>query len=198
MKAIRKFGLRRSLRRLGPGLITGATYSQTGAPFGLSMLWTVVFTLPLRVAIQRVSACVGDVTRRGLAANTRNVAADIAAMAEALRLPVGCPTHVTAVTIGRPCLVLQVFLAHRARVRWLQWLTLALLSCVALAFAVHLDWRPVASDIVRPRLAFDDDMLPASRPRTMGPYVIGRRLRWLGWTAAVAMAATAAAMLATW
>ena len=101
---------------MGPGLITGAadddpsgiaTYSQAGAQFGYSMLWTVVFTLPLMAAIQMVSARIGFVTRRGLAANikaafprwvvlfvvgllvaanTLNIAADIAAMAEALRL----------------------------------------------------------------------------------------------------------------
>jgi Mn2+/Fe2+ NRAMP family transporter len=111
--------LRRTLRQLGPGLITGAadddpsgiaTYSQAGAQFGFAMLWTVVFTLPLMAAIQIVSARIGYVTRRGLAANigrsfprpvllavvgmlvlanTLNVSADIAAMAEALRLLVG-------------------------------------------------------------------------------------------------------------
>ena len=70
-KSIRKLGLRRGLRRLGPGLITGAadddpsgiaTYSQAGAQFGFSMLWSVVFTLPLMVAIQIVSARIGRVT----------------------------------------------------------------------------------------------------------------------------------------
>ena len=80
------------------------------------MLWTVVFTLPLMVAIQIVSARIGYVTRRGLAANikasfprwvllavvgmllvanTLNIAADIAAMAEALRLLVGGSSHIS-------------------------------------------------------------------------------------------------------
>ena len=141
-KPIHKLGLRHGLRQLGPGLITGAadddpsgiaTYSQAGAQFGYSMLWTVVFTLPLMVAIQIVGARIGHVTRRGLAANikssfprpvllavvgmllaanTLNVAADIAAMAEALRLLVGGSAHVYAVTFGLLCLVLQVFLAY--------------------------------------------------------------------------------------
>ena len=35
------------------------------------MLWTVVFTLPLMAAIQIVSARIGFVTRRGLAANIK-------------------------------------------------------------------------------------------------------------------------------
>lgn len=170
------------MRRLGPGLITGAadddpsgiaTYSQAGAQFGFSMLWTVVLTLPLMVAIQIVSARIGYVTRRGLtanikasfprgvlltvvglllAANTLNVAADIAAMAEALRLLVGGSAHVYAVTFGLLCLVLQVFLPYKAYVRWLKWLTLALLAYVAVVFSLRLDWWQVAGEVVWPRL----------------------------------------------
>lgn len=78
MTIIRKIRFRGTIRQLGPGLITGtaddhpsgiATYSQAGAQFGFSMLWTVVLTLPLMVAIQIVSARIGYVTRKGLAAN---------------------------------------------------------------------------------------------------------------------------------
>ena len=56
---------RRWLNKLGPGLITGAadddpsgiaTYSQAGAQFGLNLLWTMLFTYPLMVGIQIVSA----------------------------------------------------------------------------------------------------------------------------------------------
>jgi len=97
-------------KQLGPGLITGAadddpsgiaTYSQAGAQFGFLTLWTVVFTYPLMVGIQLISARIGRVTGHGLAsnigrnfpravlyfivallvvANTINIAADIAAM----------------------------------------------------------------------------------------------------------------------
>jgi NRAMP (natural resistance-associated macrophage protein)-like metal ion transporter len=173
---------RRRVRQLGPGLITGAadddpsgiaTYSQAGAQFGYGMLWTVVFTLPLMAAIQIVSARIGHVTRRGLTANikaafprwlllsvvgllvvanTLNVAADIAAMAEALRLLVGGSAHVYAVTFGLLCLMLQVFLPYRSYVSWLKWLTLALLSYVAVAFTLRLDWLVVARQIVQPDL----------------------------------------------
>ena len=53
------------LKQLGPGLITGAadddpsgiaTYSQAGAQFGYGMLWSVLFTLPLMIGTQIVSA----------------------------------------------------------------------------------------------------------------------------------------------
>src|SRR5271154_5519052 len=104
-------------RMLGPGLITGAadddpsgiaTYSQGGAQFGYALGWTMFLTTPFMIAIQLVSARIGAVTGQGLAANlgkamprlvlhslvglllianTLNIAADIAAMGDALRLP---------------------------------------------------------------------------------------------------------------
>lgn len=182
LKPIRYLRFRFSPRRLGPGLITGAadddpsgiaTYSQAGAQFGFSMLWTVVFTLPLMAAIQMVSARIGHVTGHGLAANikqafprpvllaivgllllanTLNLAADIAAMAEALRLLLGGPSQVYAVTFGLLCLVLQVFLSYQVYVRWLKWLTLALLAYVAVAFMLRIDWWQVAQQLVWPQL----------------------------------------------
>lgn len=68
------------IKKLGPGLITGAadddpsgiaTYSHAGAQFGFSMLWTVLFTYPLMVGIQVVSARIGRVSGHGLATNIR-------------------------------------------------------------------------------------------------------------------------------
>ncbi len=181
-RALDRLRFHLSLRRLGPGLITGAadddpsgiaTYSQAGASFGYAMLWTVVLTLPLMIAIQMVSARIGYVTRRGLAANikarfprgvllavvgmlllanTLNLAADLAAMAEALALLAGGSTHVYAVTFGLLCLVLQVFLPYQRYVRWLKWLTLALLAYVAVAFTLRLDWWQIAHAALWPQL----------------------------------------------
>jgi NRAMP (natural resistance-associated macrophage protein)-like metal ion transporter len=192
------------LRQLGPGLITGAadddpsgiaTYSQAGAQFGFSMLWTVVFTLPLMVAIQIVSARIGYVTGRGIAANiktafprwvllavvglllvanTLNVAADIAAMAEALRLLLGGSAHVYAVTFGLLCLVLQVFVPYETYVSGLKWLTLALLAYVGVAFSVQLNWAQVATAIVRPQLPGGHEvllMVVAVFGTTISPYL---------------------------
>src|ERR1700761_3070853 len=65
---------------LGPGLITGAsdddpsgiaTYSQSGAAFGTSMCWVMLFTFPLMAAIQEISARIGRVTGQGIAGNIR-------------------------------------------------------------------------------------------------------------------------------
>ena len=103
------------IKRLGPGLITGAadddpsgiaTYSQAGAQYGYGLLWSVFFTTPLMIGIQVISARIGRVTGQGLAANIRehfprpllvlivsllliantiNIAADLGAMGNARR-----------------------------------------------------------------------------------------------------------------
>jgi NRAMP (natural resistance-associated macrophage protein)-like metal ion transporter len=108
--------IRRVLKILGPGFITGAadddpsgigTYATAGASLGFGMLWTPVVTLPLMAAVQLVCAKIGLVTGRGLAgvlrqhyprgllygtvlalfvANTINVGADLGAIAAAINL----------------------------------------------------------------------------------------------------------------
>ncbi|HCE11137.1 MAG TPA: iron transporter, partial [Oxalobacteraceae bacterium] len=172
------------LKKLGPGLITGAadddpsgiaTYSQAGAQFGFNMLWTVLFTYPLMVGIQVVSARIGRVSGHGLAtnirrhyppwllygvvgllliANTINIAADVSAMGEALKLIVGGPAQMYAVGFGVLSLLLQTFIPYRRYVRILKWLTLALLAYVATAFVVHIPWSQVLAKALAPHLSW--------------------------------------------
>lgn len=66
-----------------------------------------------------------------LAANTINIAAGIAAMGDALHLLIGGPACFYCMIFGLLCLVLQVFLRYERYVGYLKWLTLALLSYVA-------------------------------------------------------------------
>jgi NRAMP (natural resistance-associated macrophage protein)-like metal ion transporter len=200
--------MRRTLRdwfkQLGPGLITGAadddpsgiaTYSQAGAQFGFLTLWTVVFTYPLMVGIQMVSARIGRVTGHGLAsnigrhfprpvvyaivallvfANTINIAADIAAMGESLQLVVGGPPHVYAIFFGLVSLLLQVFLTYQRYVRYLKWLTLALLSYVVLVLTVEIPWREVAARSLTPHFSLTAQYLTvvvAVFGTTISPYL---------------------------
>lgn len=181
MNAARKYKYP-SLRQLGPGLITGAadddpsgiaTYSQAGAQFGLNLLWTVVLTYPLMVGIQIVSARIGLITGKGLVANMReafprwlclaivfllviantiNIAADIAAMGEALQLVVGGGEHGHAILFGLTSLMLQVLIPYERYVRVLKWLTLSLLVYVAVVFMVHIPWREVLIHTVFPHI----------------------------------------------
>ena len=196
--------IRRLLRQLGPGLITGAadddpsgiaTYSQAGAQFGYSLGWTVVLTYPLMVGIQIVSARMGRVTGHGLAsnirqrfprpvlyaivsmlvvANTINIAADIAAMGEALQLVAGGGKHGHAVVFGLFSLTLQVFLPYQRYVRYLKWLTLALLAYVAVVFTIAVPWREVLLSIVWPHGALNAQALTvivAVFGTTISPYL---------------------------
>jgi NRAMP (natural resistance-associated macrophage protein)-like metal ion transporter len=172
----------RWLRKLGPGVITGAadddpsgiaTYSQAGAQFGFALGWTVVLTLPLMIGIQMISARIGRVTGHGLAsnirrhypapvlyavvallfvANTINVAADIAAMAESVHLVAGGPTQLYAVAFGAVCLGLEVFMSYRKYVRYLKWLTLALFAYVGVVLSVDVRWDQVLAGIALPRM----------------------------------------------
>ncbi len=83
MKQSTKFSvkIKKALRVLGPGLVTGAsdddpsgiaTYSQAGAGFGFATLWTTLLTFPLMAAIQEMCARIGIVTTKGLTGNIRN------------------------------------------------------------------------------------------------------------------------------
>ncbi|MBW8897591.1 MAG: divalent metal cation transporter [Massilia sp.] len=184
-KLFRRLTDNATLKSLGPGLITGAadddpsgiaTYSQAGAQFGFNTLWTLVLTYPFMVGIQLVSARIGRVTGRGLAANIRRAfAADIAAMGEALRLVTGVgSSHLYALGFGLLCLLLQVFLPYATYVRYLKWLTLGLLAYVATAFAVHMPWTEVFARTVWPHFAFTKEsvaLIVAVFGTTISPYL---------------------------
>ena len=166
------------LNQLGPGLITGAadddpsgiaTYSQAGAQSGFNLLWTMVLTFPLMVAIQMISALIGRVTGHGLArnmgevlphglvtglvvllfaANTINVGADLAAMGAAARLVAGFGQHGFTIAFALISLVLQLFIPYRRYARFLTILTLSLFAYVALIFMLHLDWGAVGTGLI--------------------------------------------------
>jgi NRAMP (natural resistance-associated macrophage protein)-like metal ion transporter len=204
VKLLKSFTDDPRIKQLGPGLITGAadddpsgiaTYSQAGAQFGYNMLWTVLFTYPLMVGIQMVSARLGFITGKGLAANVKavfprsvlyaivglllvantiNIAADIAAMGEALRLLLGGWAHLYSVCFGVLCLALQIHLRYETYVRYLKWLTLALLSYVAVVFTIHVHWGTVVREMVLPRLVLNHDtitMIVAVFGTTISPYL---------------------------
>ncbi|WGD54835.1 divalent metal cation transporter [Bradyrhizobium sp. CB1650] len=192
------------LRRLGPGLITGAadddpsgiaTYSQAGAQFGYGLLWTVFLTTPFMIAIQLVSAQIGRVTGKGLAANamtlaprwlvialvallvaanTFNIAADIAAMAASLSLVIGGLNHEHALIFAATSTLLQVFLPYRRYAPVLKFLTLSLFAYVATAFTVKIPWSTALLAAVWPKTNVSADyfmMVVAVLGTTISPYL---------------------------
>jgi NRAMP (natural resistance-associated macrophage protein)-like metal ion transporter len=191
-------------RALGPGLVTGAadddpsgiaTYSQAGAQFGFGLTWTLFLTLPFMVAIQIISAVIGWNTRQGLArniakvlpavvlyplvaslliANTINIAADLAAMGEALRLVVGGSALVYAGLFGIVCLIAEVVIPYHRYAGFLKFMTMVLLFYVAAAFTVNVPWGEVVRSTFIPDIKLDHDMIlmvVAIFGTTISPYL---------------------------
>ena len=156
------------LHYLGPGLITGAadddpsgiaTYSQVGAQLGFGMLWTMLFSLPLMVAMQEICARLGRITGVGIAkilrkhyprpllygvvsllciANIFNLGADVTAMGAAAQLIVGGRAGVYAAIFGVVSVLLQVYVPYRTYVGYLKWLTIVLFAYVGTVLVVHV------------------------------------------------------------
>src|ERR1700760_5004260 len=192
------------IRLLGPGLVTGAadddpsgiaTYSQAGAQFGYGLLWTVFLTTPFMIAIQLVSARIGRVTGKGLAANvmeiaprwlvlglvfllvganTFNIAADIAAMGESLSLVIGGLNHEHALIFAFVSILLQVFVPYRRYSPVLKFLTLTLFAYVATAFTVKIPWSTALLAAIWPKPTTNADyflMVVAVLGTTISPYL---------------------------
>lgn len=201
---LRRLSLRGLFARLGPGVITGAadddpsgiaTYSQAGAAAGLGLLWTVVITWPMMVAVQLVSARIGRVTGLGLAANmarsfprsvvmglvglllianTINIGADLSAMGAATKLVIGGPAHFYTFLFAAVSLLAVVFVPYHRYVGLLKWTTFSLLAYFGVVFVVHVDWRAVAIGAVVPRFSLDGSTLTlivAIFGTTISPYL---------------------------
>jgi NRAMP (natural resistance-associated macrophage protein)-like metal ion transporter len=195
---------RRLFRMFGPGLVTGAadddpsgiaTYSQGGAQFGYALSWTMFLTTPFMIAIQMVTARIGAVTGRGLAANlgkampavalyvmvglllvanTLNIAADIAAMGDALRLVAGGPMLIYVVLFGIGCLAAQILVPYHSYSKYLKVLTLVLFAYVAAAFSIRIAWGEVLAATFIPKVSWDRDFmltLVAIFGTTISPYM---------------------------
>jgi len=190
---------------LGPGLITGAadddpsgiaTYSQAGAQYGFQLLWLSFFTFPLMAVVQEMSARLGMVTGRGLAANIRihypawvlytcttllfvantlNLGADLGAMAKATQLLAPALRFdflVAIFAIG--ILLVQIFMDYGRYVRYLKYLTVALFAYVATAFFIAVDWNQVVLSTLIPSITFSKSqilLICAVLGTTISPYL---------------------------
>src|SRR5579863_7573949 len=172
---------------IGPGMITGAadddpsgiaTYSIAGAQLGTSLLWTAFITMPLMAAVQMMCARIGMVTARGLAAamsqkypkwlvtasivallvaNTINIGADLAGMADAAQMLSGFNSHYYVVLFAILISVATVKLRYEQIANALKWLALILLSYVITAFIVHPHWPTIARDAFLPSMPHGKD-----------------------------------------
>lgn len=189
----------------GPGMITGAsdddpsgiaTYSQAGAAFGLSTLWTALITFPLMASIQEMCARIGVVTSKGLSGVLRqhyprklgfammvfsfpaivlNIGADIEGMGAVAHMLLP-PVPVFAFEILFTGLILF------GVIRWpyqklagvLKWLCLMLLLYLVIPFLVHVQWGQVLRHTLVPTIRMDKDffeILVAILGTTISPYL---------------------------
>jgi NRAMP (natural resistance-associated macrophage protein)-like metal ion transporter len=174
--------IRALLKPLGPGIITGAadddpsgiaTYSVAGAQLGTKLLWTALLTWPLMAAVQMMCARIGKVTGRGLAgnfkqrfprwlllvfvfallaANTINIGADLAGMADAASMLSGINSHWFVVVFAVVISWASIRLQYQQIANVLKWLVLVLLAYPVTAFVVGADWGQVLHDTLIPSM----------------------------------------------
>src|SRR5258706_8208941 len=173
MTAPRPPQIRRFFADLGPGLITGAadddpsgisTYSVAGASFGYAPLWTALFSFPLMSAVQLMCARLGMVTGQGLAgvigsryprwimwgagvllvtANTVNIGADLAGMAEVTEMVTGLKRIYWLPVYGLLIASLLIWTSYYVIAKIFKWLTLILFAYVLASFLAKPDWAAV-------------------------------------------------------
>lgn len=192
------------LESLGPGIITGAadddpsgiaTYSVAGAQLGTTLLWTALFTWPLMAAVQIMCARIGQVTGRGLAgnlklrfpkwllfafviallaANTINIAADLAGMADAASMLSGINSRWFVVGFALLISWATVRLRYQQIAKTLKWLVLVLFAYPITAFVVGTDWSQVLRETLIPSVPHTKNAwatLVAILGTTISPYL---------------------------
>ena len=194
----------RFLSALGPGLITGAadddpsgiaTYSAAGALLGTTQLWTALVTWPLMAAVQMTCARIAMATGKGLAgalrkklprsvvmaaafalfiANTFNIAADLAGMADAAEMLSGINSHYFVILFGIGLTAGPILFHYEPIALALKWLTLSLCAYIVTAFIVRPDWSAVVHATFVPSLPTTRDgwaMLVGVLGTTISPYL---------------------------
>ena len=196
--------IRSLLRSLGPGVITGAadddpsgiaTYSVAGAQLGTKLLWTALLTWPLMAAVQMMCARIGKVTGQGLAgnlskrfprwllltlviallgANTINIAADLAGMADAASMLCRINSRWFVVAFALLISWATVRLQYYQIANVLKWMVLVLFAYPITAFVVGANWGQVLHDTLVPSMPHTRDewaTLVAILGTTISPYL---------------------------
>lgn len=192
------------LKSLGPGIITGAadddpsgiaTYSIAGAQLGTKLLWTALLTWPLMAAVQMMCARIGKVTGQGLAgnlkqrfpkwlliavvialliANTINIAADLAGMADAASMLSGVNSRWFVVAFALIISWATIRLQYRQIANVLKWLVLVLFAYPVTAFVVGANWGQVLHATLIPSMPHSRNewaTLVAILGTTISPYL---------------------------
>ena len=173
---------------IGPGIITAnvdndaggiATYSQAGADFGYSLLWTLIPITAALILVQEMCARMGVVTGKGLAdlirerfgvkatfcvmlalvlANLGNTVAEFIGVAESLEI-FGISRFVSVPLVALLVWVLVVKGTARLVERIFLVACLFYVAYLVAGVLAHPDWHAVALGTLRPTLALNGPAL---------------------------------------
>lgn len=178
------------IKKLGPGLVTGAsdddpsgiaTYSQAGAAYGLSTLWTSIVAFPLMSAIQKMCAKIGLVTNQGLTGTLKkhypkpvlylmllfsfpaivmNIGADIAGMGAVgnLLFP-QIDASFFSVFFTILLLALIIYLPYQKIASVLKYLCIVMLVYFIVPFLYKQDFVEILSSTFIPKIVWDEKYL---------------------------------------
>ncbi|HXB40474.1 MAG TPA: divalent metal cation transporter [Bacteroidia bacterium] len=197
--------VKRTWKLLGPGLITGssdddpsgiATYSQAGAGYGLSTLWTALITFPLMASIQEMCARIGLVTGEGLATAIKknysksilylmllfsfpaiilNIGADIAGMGAVANLLVPS-VHPAIFSIAFTAILIPViiFWSYKKLAAVMKYLCLILLVYMIVPLMQTTNWKDALYHTFIPSFEWNKEyisILVAILGTTISPYL---------------------------
>jgi Mn2+/Fe2+ NRAMP family transporter len=152
------------------------TYSQVGAAFGFTLLWSTLVALPLAIAVQEATARLGLSSGQGLAtlikrefpkwvlyiavvlvvaANSFNIGADLGSMAAATRLIIPIPQIVLVLFFASGMALLEVAVPYHKYSKVLRWLCISLFSYIIVLFIVKVDWSDVFRSLLIPQFTFE-------------------------------------------
>jgi NRAMP (natural resistance-associated macrophage protein)-like metal ion transporter len=197
--------LSRFWKMIGPGLVTGAsdddpsgiaTYSQAGAAYGLSTLWTSIVAFPLMASIQQMCARIGIVTSHGLTGTLKkhyprpvlylmllfsfpaivmNIGADIAGMGAVgnLLFPSIEPSFFS-ISFTILLLGLMIYLPYIKIASTLKYLCIVMLVYFIVPFLYKQDYKEILKATFIPTIKFDKDfiaILVGILGTTISPYL---------------------------
>lgn len=200
-----RYKWKRISRLIGPGLVTGAsdddpsgiaTYSQAGAAYGLSTLWTSIVAFPLMAAIQQMCARIGIVTEQGLTGTLKkhyppvilyimllfsfpaivmNIGADIAGMGAVgnLLFP-SVDAGFFSVCFTVILLLLIVYLPYQKMASILKYLCIVMLVYFIVPFLYKQNFSAIMRSTFIPKIEFSKDfmaVLVGILGTTISPYL---------------------------
>lgn len=177
-------------RLIGPGLVTGAsdddpsgiaTYSQAGAAYGLSTLWTSILAFPLMASIQQMCARIGIVTEQGLTGTLKkhyprpilylmllfsfpaivmNIGADIAGMGAVgnLLFP-SIDAGFFSVFFTVLLLILIIYLPYKKMASILKYLCIVMLVYFIVPFLYRQDYQQIFTSTFIPSIEFNKEFM---------------------------------------